>query len=307
MGCPKGSILGPLLFLLYINDLGSVSSLLSPIMFADDSNVFSSAKNPQTIVNSVNIELNKIVGWLQANRLSLNIKKTHYMLFSQNKKFKTTDLNLKIEGNKIERVHSTKFLGVMIDDQMTWKAHINHLTSKLSKSIGILARARKVFDRKILNQLYNSILQPHFFYCAIVWGNADKSTLDPLFKLQKKAIRIICNLRWRDSTSSYFKSLNILKLEDTFRYLVGVFMFQFNENNLPNVFTNYFTKNRSGNRYRTRYTNMYRMPLYHTKLGSLGLRKQGVIIGNDLYLVINKCKSLNIFKNTIKKAMMNTY
>ena len=119
-GVPQGSIFGPLLFLLYINDLSSVSKSCFSVLFADDTNVFIKGKNLQELCNRLNDELNNIQNWLSCNKLSLNVLKTHYIIFTPRNKI-VDSIDIKINNTSIERVYSTKFLGVHIDSQLSWK------------------------------------------------------------------------------------------------------------------------------------------------------------------------------------------
>ena len=126
IGVPQGSILGPLLFLLYVNDLSKISEKIFLLLFADDTSVFVSGKSVDTIIYNMNLELKKLYKWLYSNKLSLNIKKTHWILFSLKKKIKPVS-NLYINNEVIERVDSTKFLGVILDSKMSWTNHINNV------------------------------------------------------------------------------------------------------------------------------------------------------------------------------------
>ena len=121
---PQGSILDPLLFLLYINDIASSSKLLQFIIFADDTNIFFSHSDLDSLINTVNTELCKIVLWLEVNRLSLNIKKTHYMLFCGKRKCASNIANISMNGASLDRVTVTKFLGVILNENLSWKSHI---------------------------------------------------------------------------------------------------------------------------------------------------------------------------------------
>ena len=151
-GVPQGSILGPFIFLLYINDLSTVSVPCFSILFADDTNMFITGKDIQDMCDRLNEDLVKIQEWLCYNKLSLNILKTHHMIFTPRNKI-VNDVHVVINNEKIERVYTTKFLGVQIDAQLNWKRHIGYTCKKLSKCIGILAKSRKVLYKSCLINL----------------------------------------------------------------------------------------------------------------------------------------------------------
>ena len=184
-GVPQGSILGPLLFLIYINDMSHVAKNSFMLLFADDSNLFFTGKDMNDLVCKVNAELQSIMTWLQVNRLSLNIKKTHYIVFCGKKNF-DGNLDIKINNTMIDRVFSTKFLGVQIDQHLNWKCHIDYIAKKLSKCVGILSRARCYLPKECLINLYYTFAYPYFTYCIHVWGNTYSTYLDKLIKMQKK-------------------------------------------------------------------------------------------------------------------------
>ena len=151
-GVPQGSILGPFIFLLYINDLSTVSVPCFSILFADDTNMFITGKDIQDMCDRLNEDLVKIQEWLCCNKLSLNILETHHMIFTPRNKI-VNDVHVVINNEKIERVYTTKFLGVQIDAQLNWKKHIGYTCKKLSKCIGIFAKSRKVLYKSCLINL----------------------------------------------------------------------------------------------------------------------------------------------------------
>src|SRR3984885_15376093 len=138
-GVPQGSNLGPLLFLLYINDLPSASTLLHFILFADDTNIFYSHKSLDSLMKLVNSELSTAADWFKANRLSLNLNKTSFIIFhSHRKSILMQDLTIFIDNIPIQQVRSTKFLGVYVDENLTWTDHIAHISNKIAKNVGII-------------------------------------------------------------------------------------------------------------------------------------------------------------------------
>lgn len=135
-GVAQGSVLGPLLFLIYINDLAIVSSSISLILFADDTNLFLSHKHFETLITEANSGLLAYSKWFQLNKLSLNIEKTNNIIFAGRKHFH--DAKVFIEGKEIQRIYSTPFLGVIVDEKSSWKEHIDFVSKKMSKSVGII-------------------------------------------------------------------------------------------------------------------------------------------------------------------------
>ena len=147
-GVPQGSILGPLLFLLYVNDIVYSSETLKFILYADDTSVFYSKKNPSLAFNTLNIELEKITKWLVANKLSINVKKTNYTIFkARQKKLTLNNSNIIINKYVIERKMNLKFLGVFINENLNWKQHIHVTCGKLSRSIGIITRSKSLLSQ----------------------------------------------------------------------------------------------------------------------------------------------------------------
>ena len=126
-GVPQGSILGPLLFILYINDLPNASELTDPLLFADDTSIFYSHSNPNCLESVLNDELQNIDVWQKCNKLSVNIKKTNYVIFKPRQKKFTSSICLSVGDKPLQQSNLTKFLGVNIDDNLTWKHHISYV------------------------------------------------------------------------------------------------------------------------------------------------------------------------------------
>jgi hypothetical protein len=236
-GVPQGSILGPLLFLTYINDMKNTLTLCRPILYADDTNIFLSGKDLNTMTNTFNNELMHLKQWFTANRLSLNISKTHAMIFSLNRQISSHTLDLRIHNTPIDTTTQSKFLGIHIDNKLTWSTHISHICNKVSKSIGILTKASKYLNKATLLMLYNSFVLPYLRYGNIIWGKAASVHVSRLFVLQKRAVRIVCGAHFLAHTNPLFLDNRILKLHDLNTYLCAQFVFKIYHNIFPSAFS----------------------------------------------------------------------
>ena len=184
-----------------------------PVLFADDTNLFISGKNINYLEQTINTELDSRTLWLKANKLSLNITKTQFMMFSGFKNTKPS-IDLKTEGESISETVKSKFLGVIIDNKLFWKDHIAYISGKIARGIGIILKARKNLLKESLISLYYSSIYPYLIYCNHVWWLACKTHLDSLIKLQKRAIRIIVGVHPRTHTVPLFQKLELLKYVD---------------------------------------------------------------------------------------------
>ena len=174
-----------------------------------------------------------VVRWLKVNKLSLNINKTKYMIFYPYQK-KITKPKLIIEDMQIECVDKFDFLGITFDKNMTWNAHIDKISSKLNRSLGILNCLKRQLPLHIKLTLYYTLVQPHLIYGILLWG----FNLNRLFKLQKKILRIITLSKYNAHTTPLYKSLNILKINDHFLLYQLKFYHKYMNNNLPLYFQN---------------------------------------------------------------------
>ena len=222
-GVPQGSVLGPKLFLLYINDIVNVSDLFKFVLFADDTNILYAGDNLEDLLEGVSTELLKLKKWFNLNKLSLNVNKTKLILFGENTE--DTQINIQLDGANIERVQEIKFLGTIIDEKISWKPHVKYIHSKLSKSTAVMNKAKYFLDHISLKILYHALISPYLNNGAEVWGNTYKTTIDPLVKIQKRAIRIIHKVGFLEHTHELFLQSKILKFTYLVKFKTGQILF----------------------------------------------------------------------------------
>ena len=232
-GVPQGSILGPLLFLIYINDLPSVSNIFNMLMYADDTTLYCNIGN-ETTEHDINIELSKVYRWLSSNKLSINVKKSKFMVFHTNQR-QVTYPKLIINNREIERVTQFNFLGLILSSNLKWHHHINHISLKISRVIGIMYRIKDIYPESILLMIYNALIFPHFNYCLLAWGSKVIEG-HKIHLFQKKALRIITNNEYLAHTEPICKNLRLVKVIDMYRLSLWKFYYKLMNNTLPYYF-----------------------------------------------------------------------
>ena len=187
-GIPQGSVLGPILFLLFINDIAQSLKTCTCNMFADDVVIYTSHKNIDELTILLQNDVHSIHRWYTQNNLKVNAEKTKIMLLSTRKAY---NLNIYMDGTKMEQVHNFKYLGVEIDEHLTWDIHVKRLTRLISMKLFSLRNMSQYLDVKSLKLMYNTIILPCIDYSCTVWGNCSRQNKELLLRLQKRAARII--------------------------------------------------------------------------------------------------------------------
>ena len=238
-GVPQGSVLGPLLFLININDIYLCSNKLGFYLFADDANLLYADKDLKSLETIVNAELKNVCNWLNANKLTINAKTSNFIIFRPRQKRIDHQTCIRIPDNNnngfvlLECKDYVKFLGVLIDKNLTWKPHIDHIASKISKIVGILARIRHHVPFNILLQIYRSLIFPYTLYGIPVWGQAAQRDLEKILILQKRALRLIFFLNHRTHAIPLFLTSNILPVNMLYFETVSAIMHDVSTNSTP--------------------------------------------------------------------------
>ena len=306
-GVPQGSILGPLLFILYINDITNTSSILDFILFADDTTILYSSDKIESKINLVNNELKEVSNWFKANKLSVNASKTNFMILGTPKMSSVKHIEIILDNTSLERVQKTKFLGVLIDECLTWKSHIDCVSKTLSRNIGIMNKLKHFIPDRIMYTLYCTLVLPYLNYGLIIWGNTCKTYLSKLVKLQKWAIRTVSNSHYRSHSRPLFARYNVLTVEDMYTLELGVFMYKYSIGDLPSAFSGYFTKRSDIHDYPTRHVNNFQLTKNKKFFSDHAIRSCGPILWNSLELSLKKSNSVKHFRKQFKEKLISKY
>ena len=288
-----------------MNDISNCSSLLKLILFADDTSLFSSGKDLTELIRIVNQELSVIATWFKSNKLSLNLKKTKCVIFcAKNKKYNKT-IDIIIDDKQIEQVSSIIFLGVHIHEHLDWKPHINSVSLKMSKSIGLINKITSLISATARWLLYCTLVLPYIQYFNIIWAKTYSTNLEKIFKLQKRMIRIIANVGFRDHTKTLFFKLKLLTVYDINRYKTGSFIFRCINYpyTLPPIFQTNFVHNEEIHNYNTRTAGKLHVNQVRTTTRKMTLRQSGTLFWNSLDDTITHSKTLKLFQNKLKHLL----
>ena len=241
-GVPQGSWLGPLFFLVYINDLNFVLKS-QPRLFADDTCLIVKGLNPEQLQIKFNLELQNLYQWRCVNKLSINPSKTNIIIIPPEQTNATIPhLHLISNGSAINIVDSAEYLGVVIDNELHFKQHIKMTEGKVTRSVGILSKLKHFFPQNIMLQLYYALVHPFLYYGIIIWGATYPIYVKRLKSLQNRAIRAVARCHYRDEVKLFYNQSKILQIDDLLKYEIAKFVHCNTTNKTPNSFRNYFCK-----------------------------------------------------------------
>ena len=302
-GIPQGSSLGPVLFLIYINDLPNSSNALTFRIFADDTNVFASARDLKVLEKIVNAELKKVKIWCDVNRLSINFSKTNFMIIKSQKK-KDDQVNVNIESadgtiNVLQRKQKIKYLGVLLDETMSFNHHISYICTRIARNNGIISKPRHYLTFPQMKQIYYSLIYPYISYAILAWGSAYKTHINKIQIKQNHSARLIFfatdHGEHTESALPLLNLLDVLTVHNVYRFHILKFTYLWHKGLLPKPFSTYFQYASNVHKYNTRYAskqNLY-VKKVRTNMGKQTIGYAACVIWDEIPL---KLKELSVYQ-----------
>ena len=305
--------MGPLLFLVYINDLRFSLGYATPSHFADDTSIIYASKILKTIETKLNYDLKCVSEWLRSNRLSLNVSKTKLLFFRSKNKTLPLNINIKIQGKRIRSLSHVKYLGIFVDEHLSWNCHAKELSNKLSRANGIISKLWHCAPKSAVLSVYYALFYSHMTYASLVWSLTSKGNLDQITILQKKCIRLINFTQYNSHTTTLFATDKLLKFEDIITTNKLKLVQDFKLKALPDDLCNLFRLNSTVHSYCTRsVTNKwFFVPAINSTSNGINNLKYSVPVTSNTFSISNPklCEINNSpkLKNFLKDHFIGNY
>ena len=299
-GVPQGSVLGPLLFSIYINDLPLILSALCQL-FADDTTLHTSHSKLEKISFTLQKNVNELINWAELNHMCLHPQKTKCMIITTRQKrqnFSSGLPPLYINGKLIEEVESHKLLGVIIDNNLSWSNHVTMICNNVSKKIYQLSKIKHFLNLHSRKIFFHAYVESYINYASTIWDSASENIMKPLLSLHRRALRLVLNKPFKLTASDY-TAVDTLPLKFKLKYNKAVFMFKILSGCAPSILTNNFIVNDH------RHTHKLILPLPRVDIFKSSLSYSGGFLWNSISTTLNVHTSLNVFKHTYHKHLMS--
>ena len=308
-GVPQGIVLGPIMFLIYVNDFANVCNASKIRLFADDTNIFLVNSDLHLLNNDCNKALEEVSNWMLANRLSINLEKTNYMLFSPFKHdVKVDNIKLVLNGVELVKTNCVKYLGVLIDDRLKWRDQIKSVYNSVMKYVGIFYKLRYKLSQACLKNLYFATVYPSLQYGIELYENTNKTFINDLMVLNNKILRILQIQPLTCNVKELYRRYNTLPINELHTLKIALLMHKYFAHNeiLPKIFQNYFTINSTVHSYCTRTQTNIHLERFSTKFGARCLNFYASKIWNSIPTNIKLISLIKKFKAELSLLYLNS-
>ena len=307
-GVPQGSILGPLLFLMFINDLPLYTNNVFTDLYADDTTLYVTGHSQYSVQENLQLALQKLSVWCKHNGMLLNTEKTKLMLITTPQKrlhLQYNILHLTYNNEILKNIENDKVLGVHIDNNLTWTVHTEFIAKKIASNLWLLSKLKEYLSTEHRVQFYKTYIQPHIDYCSTVWGGTSHSNLNRIYRLQKRAVKIILNYEYNDIASS-MNDLKIMNIYERIFLRKAKFMFKISKAITPSYINVMFSLrpiNETIQSLRSVNTSSFQIPRPQKEIFKQSLIYSGPIIWNNLPDSLKNLETVNSFHNNCIKWM----
>ena len=307
-GVPQGSVLGPLLFIIYVNDIVNAVRGIKIRLFADDTALFIHGKDVETIYNKMRDCLIRISEWFKCNRLTLHLNKTCYSIFhGPKKKISRMYDKMSIDGHIILREYKVKYLGLMIDETLSWQGHVEYIIASLSKFYGIFNKIKHMVPKKHKLTIYTAYVFSKICYGIEIYGSMNKTLSKRLQVVSNKLLKILFSLSPFYSTNQLHQGLDILQVKDAYKANVLKFVFLCLHNTPLSMFNDYYQRRRNLHERNLRDLNVLHVPEGYSAIALSSTKINGAKLWNNLPLEIRKLGEVTDFRKALHKYFVESY
>ena len=308
-GVPQGSVLGPLFFLLFINDLAKCCPDGKTRLFADDTTIFFHSNSIADIKSKGKVIMTQLTNWFKANKLTLNSEKSSFTIFKSSRKIiPILPDRIDFLNQHIKREPHIKFLGITLDETLTFNLHINELCNKLKRLFHIFYNIRDYLSKENIKTIYYALVYSRIKYGISVYGQACKTKLKRIQTLQNQLLKVLSYKEYRFSTDKLHDEFELLKIKDIKEQEILAFVHNFFSSSLPPVFNGYFETLASNHNRNTRNgSNLIKIPIHRNNIAAASMKIQGAILWNKTNCILKKISKVKLFKTKYKSTCLKYY
>lgn len=301
-GVPQGSILGPLLFIMYINDITSICAETQFVIYADDTSLFFTSADGNEIIQKANRVLHKLHMWSLNNKLKINVQKTNAILFQPKNKRVSLGSDIYLGTEKVKLVDTVKTLGVYFSTTLNWNNHIDRVRTKISSALGMIRRNKQYLPIQVLYMLYQAMIHSHINYCFLVWGTAAETAFNDILIIQKKFLRLFEGLSYQHTTAGLFEKHSLVPINQMYNYKLAMTYVKATKQGDP-IFLELANLSPAVHAYCCRQQHTWSILKCRTKYGEQRLQHTLSTLLNKTSIDLLKCPKKSIVQHFISRGV----